>query len=254
MSCTGLYPELVAGRALDALEPGDDALLDAHLPTCPDCRALLDVLLGTAAELAHGVDDVEPPPELLDRIRAALPADDRRRPLPEPVSLDERRRRRRPAHLAGRVAAGLVAAAVVATGTYAVHVRSERDHAEGSLSASDSVIHHLQDPGAYSVSLRSGGAATGTAVVDGRTVDLVAQNLGRNDPRSGIYVLWAGSATHPTMVAVATFDVTSGDKTVVQATLPSSMAAPTAFGVTHEKGRTAPARPGTPVLGSTNGA
>lgn len=250
MSCTAVFPELVAGRALDALEPGDDALLDAHLPTCPDCRALLDLLVGTAAALAHGVDDMEPPPELLDRIRAALPADARRGSLPEVVSLEERRRRRVPTRVVSRIAAGLVAAAVVATGTYAVHIRSSRDHAETALSASNEVIRHLQDPGAYSVELRSGGAATGTAIVDGKAVDLVAENLGRNDTRSGIYVLWAASVNHPGMVAVATFDVTSNDKTVVQATLPPSVAGPTAFGVTHEKGRVAPALPSTPVLGS----
>ena len=245
------FAELVAGRALDALEPGDDAILDAHLADCSDCRGLLDELRTTATNLAHGVDDHEPPPELLDKIRAALPSDAHRAPIAEVVSLPRRSRRPlSPSALLPRVAAGVAAAAVLTAGGYALHTRSDQRRAQGSLSQSQQVLEHLQDAGAYAVSLKSQGAATGTAVVDGRRIDLITTNLGRNDAADSQYVLWVGSGTDPVMVAVVGFDVTRDGQIVVPATLPAGVSAPTVFDVTHERGRALPAAPGgSPVLG-----
>jgi hypothetical protein len=257
MSCADpRFAELVAGRVLDALEPGDEAVVEAHLPACSDCRALYVQLSATAAGLAHGVDDVDPPAALWSRIRAELPEHAHSAPLATPISLAARRRRSLPGavrispRVGVRFAAGIAAAAVVLSGGYALHLRSSRDHAETALSQSQAVLGNLQDAGAYSVPLASrGGAATGTAVVDGNQVDLITRNLGRNDTSSSIYVLWAASPQSPTMVAVAGFDVSTDGDTVVHATLPAGLTDPTIFGVTHEKGRSLPATPGgNPVL------
>ncbi|HEX7353372.1 MAG TPA: anti-sigma factor [Mycobacteriales bacterium] len=254
------FPELVVGRVLDALEPADDALLTAHLQTCEACRDLLADLQQTAASLAYDVEQVEPPPALLERIRAALPE-------PAMVELDSlaaprgHRWARRPTQPVGvrrltpraavRVAAGVAAAAVLFSGGYAWH--SHEQGRSAALASDQMVLEHLQSGSAYSVGLVSGGAATGTAVVDGRHVDLVTSGLGRNDPQNSIYVLWAAAAGTTKMTAIAGFDVTTDGLSVVHATLPPGMVAPTTFGVTHEAGRTLPKTPGQPVLGVRNG-
>jgi len=60
-----LFEELVAGRALDALDPAEDAVLSLHLPGCVRCRTALADLSATAALLAVSVsDDGAPVPAL----------------------------------------------------------------------------------------------------------------------------------------------------------------------------------------------
>lgn len=260
MSDHDMFAELVVGRALDALEPGDDALLTAHLRGCDTCTELLAGMRQTAAALAYDTDPAEPPPELVERIRAALPVPDLRAAVP-----DQERRRgtptwhrprswlRIPARTATRVAAGVAAAAVLFSGGYAWHAYEHRGTAAKTLASEQVVLEHLGASASYSVSLVSGGAATGTAVVDGRHVDLVASGLGRNDTHDSIYVLWAAARGTTTMTAIAGFDVTSDGLSVVHATLPPGVVGPTTFGVTHEAGRTLPATPGQAVLGVRNG-
>lgn len=261
-----MYAELVVGRVLDALEPGDDALLTAHLGGCHTCSDLLADMRHTAASLAYDAEQIEPPPELLDRIRAALPPPSVTQLDTTPVvparsrhTFGTRTLSRRPggrtrvvARATARIAAGLVAAAVLFTGGYAVHAQEHQDGAK-TLASDQLVIDHLKSGSSYSVGLVSGGAATGTAVVDGRSIDLIANGLGRNDSRNSIYVLWAARPGTTTMTAVTGFDVASDGLSVVHATLPAGLVGPTTFGVTHEAGRTLPKTPGQAVLGVRSG-
>lgn len=267
MSDHDIYSELVVGRVLDALEPGDDALLSAHLDTCDACSDLLVEMRHTAATLAYDVEQVEPPAELLDRIRAALP-------VPSVVELDpspdvpaqsrhtfgrrtlSRRRGTRTGiamRTTTRIAAGVAAAAVLFSGGYAWHAHEHSNDMSRTLASDQLVIDHLKTGSSYSVGLVSDGAATGTAVVDGRSVDLIATGLGQNDAANSIYVLWAAAAGTTHMTAVTGFDVTSDGLSVVHATLPANVVGPTTFGVTHEAGRTLPNTPGQAVLGVRNG-
>lgn len=245
----GTYPELVVGRVLDALEPADDALLSEHLGSCADCRALLTEMTHVAAALAYDTDQVEPPPALLEGIRAALAEDaaaDEQvvRPLERPA----RRAIPRFGRRAAWIAAGIAASAALFAGGYAA--RTVGGSGQSATAAADrQVVEHLESGQAYAVGLVSGGAATGTAVVDGRHVDLITTGLGRNDTRSSIYVLWAAAPGSSVMTAVVGFDVRSDGTTVVDATLPAGIVDPTTFGVTHEAGRTLPKTPGQPVLG-----
>ncbi|HEV7208214.1 MAG TPA: anti-sigma factor [Mycobacteriales bacterium] len=258
------YSELVVGHALDALEPADEQLLAEHLPTCVPCRQLLADMSHVGLALAYGVEDAEPPASLLEGIRAGVAANPRATlvseellmPVPSAApaavsQLDTERRRRRP-WISGRVAVMAAAAASVialgVVGTFAVQATSGRDAANTALVQERQVLSHLDHAGAYTVTLASGGAATGAAVVDGNDLWLVTHDLARNDTKSSIYVLWA--ANHAgTMVAVSGFDVTAGNVTVVHAKLPAGIGRPSVFGVTHEMGRTLPDVPGNAVLG-----
>jgi hypothetical protein len=246
------WAELVVGRALDALEPGDDARLTSHLPTCAPCRELLAEMHAVAASMAYDAVVEEPPVELLDRIRAALPdvdasatvfalADHPRRRLLKPG--------RRPLTA---VAAGIAAAALVAAGAGVVQLHGSNDRARHSLAAESTIIANLAHGSAYSVPLRSSGPSSGAAVVSGRTVSLVTDGLDRNNSADSVYVLWAAAGPGQTMRAVRGFDVTTSGVTVVTATLPSDMGAPTIFGVTEERGRALPSVPGTVILGTSS--
>lgn len=263
-----IYPELVVGRVLDALEPGDEAVLAKHLETCAACSELLADMSQTAATLAYDVEQIEPPVELLDRIRAALPAPELSGADATPAVLIPSarhtfgartlaRRRGSRTKLAVRattkIAAGIAAAAVLFSGGYAWHAREHSSDMAKTLASDQLVIDHLKTGSSYSVGLVSGGAATGTAVVDGRSVDLIADGLGRNNASNSIYVLWAARPGTTTMTAVTGFDVTSNGLSVVHATLPPGLVGPTTFGVTHEAGRTLPKTPGQAVLGVRSG-
>ena len=62
------------GRALDALEPEDERLIDDHLPHCASCRQVLRESTAVAAWLAVAVPAVEPPPALRARVLALAEA------------------------------------------------------------------------------------------------------------------------------------------------------------------------------------
>ena len=96
---------------LGAIEPAERALVDAHLPSCRDCRDELAGLAGIPALLAR-VN-----PEEIERIAAEQPAQTATEPPPEligtVVSLAAARRRRgRWRYLASAAAAVAVAAGV----------------------------------------------------------------------------------------------------------------------------------------------
>ena len=95
--------DLVAPYALDALEPAEAALFEAHLEGCADCRAELAGLSESAADIAAGVSE-DPPPAIKDAVMSAI-----EEPAPAGASVVDIRSRT--ARLAWTVAA---AAAVIA--------------------------------------------------------------------------------------------------------------------------------------------
>ncbi len=75
--------ELLAVFALDALEPDEHELIEAHLAECPRCRAELDAHREVAAALGNSV---EPLPEgLWSSIASALPPRRDEEPPPMPT-------------------------------------------------------------------------------------------------------------------------------------------------------------------------
>lgn len=105
--------------AVDALEPDERTLFEAHLSECDDCREEVDSLREAAAVL--GIDDVAPPPALRDRLLSEIanvrplpplpaPAPVLTEDLPAPTQLSSRRRP------AARVPLMVAAAAVLIAG------------------------------------------------------------------------------------------------------------------------------------------
>lgn len=63
--------ELLAGYALDALDPDDRTAFEGHLAECEECRADLATLSETVGALAYTSEGPAPPAELRGRILAA---------------------------------------------------------------------------------------------------------------------------------------------------------------------------------------
>jgi anti-sigma-K factor RskA len=79
--------------ALGALDPGEEREIEAHAPSCARCTRELEALVPAVGVLGESVEQLEPPPELRERVLAEVHADvarsaaDRERP-------PERRQRR----------------------------------------------------------------------------------------------------------------------------------------------------------------
>jgi hypothetical protein len=69
------YDSIVALDAIGAATPDEANALGAHLSSCPDCRRVRDEYADAAALLARELDPVAPPPQLRDRIFAAIEND-----------------------------------------------------------------------------------------------------------------------------------------------------------------------------------
>ena len=63
--------DLAAVVALDAADARDRRALERHLAVCPPCAQVVDDMRATAASLGTGVPQVNPPPELRERVMAA---------------------------------------------------------------------------------------------------------------------------------------------------------------------------------------
>jgi anti-sigma-K factor RskA len=64
--------ELIAGQALYALSPADEERVALHVAECDRCRRQLREAEALAASLAYAVPAAEPPPDLRERVLAAV--------------------------------------------------------------------------------------------------------------------------------------------------------------------------------------
>jgi len=64
--------EILPSYALDALEPEEAALLEAHPDTCPWCPTLLQEHVQVATDLAEAAEQLRPPQSLKDRTLKAV--------------------------------------------------------------------------------------------------------------------------------------------------------------------------------------
>jgi anti-sigma-K factor RskA len=138
--------ELLGAYALDAVDPDEAAAVEAHLRTCPRCRAEVEQHQEVASLLVSG--SAEPPAGVWDRIAADL--GEIPPPMPIEVALG---RRRRP----GRVLAGLAAAAAVVVlavlGSVVVDQRSEVRELRAAVEADRALALALDDPDTQVVTL-----------------------------------------------------------------------------------------------------
>ena len=66
-----VWEALAVAWAIDSLEPADQVIFEVHRNGCVICERVVLTTLEVAAELAYGVPDIEPPPQLRRRILAA---------------------------------------------------------------------------------------------------------------------------------------------------------------------------------------
>lgn len=257
------FEELAAGHALGALEPQDEQVFLAHLPSCARCESDLREHLATLTHLAYAPDPSEPPASLLAGIRAGVAASGRASGLsvpdvpaaPDaPASLDAARARRTDARRLRRAGAltGVAAAAalVIGLGTWNVTLQSDRDQQAAWGERVTAAMRELGVPGTDAVPLQADGAVVAVALVQGENLSLVVDGLKANDAQATTYVLW-GQSRFGDVRPVAAFDVGEQGLDVRGGLhLQAGIADVTRFMVTHEQGRSAPPLPTKPVLAS----
>jgi anti-sigma-K factor RskA len=119
--------ELIAAHALGALDADAAAAAEQHLAECPQCRTKLAEYRSVAAGLALSVPQASPPPDLRDRILAAVePVVSTAAPAAEPRS---RRRLRWPS-----IAVPALGLAVVALLIWNISLRNDVNSLHSSLS------------------------------------------------------------------------------------------------------------------------
>lgn len=110
-----LWEDERAAYLLDALDADERTAFETHLAGCDSCRAELRWLAPAIDVLPASVEQIEPPPELLDRILGAIDGD-----RPHSATATSSARAARPSfwsRLAGRPAlAGVTAAVALAIG------------------------------------------------------------------------------------------------------------------------------------------
>jgi anti-sigma-K factor RskA len=257
--------EQSAAWALHALEPGEEAEVARHLPTCPSCRAVVADAEDVLARMGAAVEQVDPPAGLRTSLMARVaetpqygrPAPDARprpadgprgRPTPRPRPTDSRPHRApgRPRRARRLVAAAVALVGVLAIGGLAVRTVQLQDQRDAELAQSQTLtdlVGQLGRPGARYALLAPENGATVAAVVvaDGRR-QVFSLGLPTNQTDRDTYVLWGlPDAGNPQ--PLGTFDVAG---TGPDARTVGDPAAGDRFGkyaISLEPGRVAPAVP-----------
>ncbi len=127
--------ELIPGHVLGILDPEETLRMERHLPECPECTAELREAEQTVAMLALTSPTVEPPPELRDRVLAAIEPE----PLPEAEPEPERRSAREPRSMPGwwprftRVAVPVLAVLVIGMFAWNISLRHDLTNTNNTI-------------------------------------------------------------------------------------------------------------------------
>jgi anti-sigma factor RsiW len=269
------FDELAVGWALHALEPEDEELFTAHLPTCPRCRQTVAETTDVMGALAGDLPPADPPERLRDRLRAAVEETEQ---LPRPAGDGQRTARPGPPVAAGGPAPGprpesassgahraplplgpagpdpswrrvlphaLVAAAVaaiLALGTWNVVLSSAREEAQAAAAEQARLVDALLTPGQATIApMSADGTTVATVVAREDQVQVVAHGLAPNDVQDQTYVVWGLGAGSP--APLGTFDVTSPQPALWTVGSGSGLDGYTGYAVSLEPGRQAPPEP-----------
>ena len=222
--------EALGAYVLDAL-PGDEHLrVERHLAACDRCRDEESRLRLAAERLPSAATPLRPPPELKDRIMAAVRAEaealQEAGSDPDRVSAPEPARRRFALSLRRPVVAGAAAAALASAAVAGFVLGGGRDQGpERTVSAR--VVGATAGPSARASLRRSGDR--GTLVVSGLP----------DPPPNHIYQLWVKRTGQPPEPAGASFALRAG-----QVKVPRSLQGVESVLVTTEPagGSTSPTR------------
>ena len=253
------WDELVVGHALYALEPDDEQAVLAHLPSCARCQRALEEHRETRGHLAYAPEPAEPPPALLEGIRAEVLRSSPRAydgaPAASAAPHDElarARARRQPGRALRWTSVAAAAALVVSLGAWGLGLRSDLDAQSRRTDAYASALRAVESSSGTVLQLADprGGRAV-TAVLEADEVTLVVDGLPANDRTASTYVLW-GQELGGRVRAVAPFDVRPGDVAVVRdLPVPADLRPGLrSLLVTLEPGREMPATTQEPVVAS----
>lgn len=177
--------ELIAGYALDALDPSETARAEELLRASPEAREELRAFSDAVEGLAVAAIGPTPSPELRERILAGARAERQ-----NVVPLDLPRRRLAPVLGA---ATAVAAAVAIGLGVYSLSLADELDDTRVALERQEEAAAVLADPTARTVGLQSGDGRL--VVATGGDAVLVVNGLERA-PEGKTYQVWVvrGSA------------------------------------------------------------
>lgn len=179
--------ELIAGYALDALDPDDRARAKELLASSEEAREELRAFSEVAAAMATAASGPAPRPELRARI-----LDGARAEPPTVVSLDAHRRSRAVPLLAA--AAAIAACAALALGLWGMTASRELDDTRAALDRSRAAAAVLSDPEARTVDLEAG---DGRLVVDEDGAAVLVLDGIDPAPSGKTYELWVSDGGAP---------------------------------------------------------
>jgi hypothetical protein len=160
-----------------------------------------------------------------------------------------RARRMRPT--AARLLAAGASAIVLVVGVVWGVTASNRASDRGSaLAERNAVLQLLTRPGSRAVTMPERNGASATVVVAGDTMYLVTAGLDANNAAKDTYVLWADTGSSKPLVGVDAFDVRDTNMSVVPVgKVSTTVASARSYAISHEQGRSVPARPRSVILG-----
>jgi hypothetical protein len=239
------------GWALHALEPDEELAVAAHVPGCTICQAAVRDTEEVVAGLGAVSEPADPPSSLRASLMAAVaetpqvrpPVSPRGNRPPEPRRVEPVDRGKLPASWLTRrrlVAAALALVAVVAVGGLAV--RNAETASTPNQQTAAEVIDQLVPPGTrHAVLATADGAEVGAVVLDQGQREVITVGMPPN-PADHTYVLW-GVRGSGAPVPLGTFDVNAPDAKIRSVGSGANSDGYTAYAVSLERGRTAPAAP-----------
>jgi hypothetical protein len=192
--------ELLGAYALDAVDDDERRTVEAHLATCPRCRAEVDQHREVAARLAE--PGAPAPDGVWDRIATSI---EEAEPPPMRLVVDDGTRspgRTRRGRVARVVAAAAAAAAIVALSVSSLRQQDRIDELEQASGVAAAATAAFADPDARIAELADpdGGVLVRAAVLEDGSGFLLADSLPELD--DGIYQLWG--ATGDQIVSLGT--------------------------------------------------
>src|SRR5262245_43189719 len=220
--------DLTAAYALDALEPEEAREYEAHLATCPDCRAELAELGIAAGALAFAVESPVPPDALRVRLLDAALAE---RSNVVPL---------RPRWALPVAAVAAVAAiAAIAVGIWAGTLTQSLDRERSAREEAARALSILSDPDSTRRALTGPAARGSLAVSENGDAAIVVSRLGQA-PSGKTYEAWVIADGMP--ARAGTF-AGGGDTSVLHLDRPVPDGATVAVTVEPRPGRDQPSGP-----------
>jgi anti-sigma factor RsiW len=219
----------LTGYALGALDPEEERTVSRHVPDCERCSTeLRERIYPAVGVLAESVPQLEPPPELRERLLEIVRAEAEVKAEPAKAG---RGRRSRLGRLVLRPAAGLAVLAVVAAGVAGYLVANDGDEGGGGVST---------------VPVTQAGAGIGGSLVVAEDTATLSVHGMPQLPEGAVYQLWVarGSSVSPSSTFVP--DATGRGTAVV----PESLPAGSQVLVTRESGPGHQAPTSKPLLGA----